>query len=457
MKFKCPAFACALLFTVVLKAQQSVPLSSVLERLQQRAPQLITDSAAIHIFEQKVVAARYNWWPSLQINLQGNLGTNNNLPGGFFSNGLVPSNSRVRESGSNRTILTDLGVTSFDWEVYNFGAYAARNKVAIADLQVQRKHYQHARYQLQQAGIDGYLKLILLSEIIGIQDQNILRSQEIKKTIQALAISGIKAGVDTSIAAAELSNAKLLRLDLVKQYRQLQLQLAYLTGLPDESVVADSLLENKIIARYIAFLDEQNGADEHPLLKYFDALKNNSVEKEKQLRKDYNPRVSLQASVWGRGSSLSAQDKYRPLYTGVGFERMNYLVGIGITYNILDYKRKRLQLDIQQANTRYAEKKLEEQTALLKNERKMNMVELTTAYHRLQEIPRQLEAATAAYRQKLALYKNGLTDIVELNLALHMLYRAETEYAQAKFNFSKAVFEQAMLENQLPALLQTLK
>ncbi len=457
VKLRCLAGACVMLLMKTAGAQQPLPLPTILDLLQQNAPQLISDSAAIEIFEQRAEATRYNWLPNLDVNLQGNLGTNNNLPGGFFSNGLVPSNSRVREVGSSRTILTDLGVASFDWEVYNFGAYTARNRVAVSDLQVQRKQYKQSRYQLQQAGIDVYLKLILLNEMVGIQEQNILRSEEIKKTINALAVSGIKAGVDTSIAAAELSSAKLLRLDLLKQYRQLQLHLSYFTGLPAENIIADSLLEDKIISRYIAFLEEQNGAEEHPLLQYFDAIKTNSLEKENQIKKDYNPRILLQASVWGRGSSLSAEDIYRPLYAGVGFERVNYLMGVGISYNIFDYKRKQLQLNIQKANTRYAEKKLEEQTAMLKNERKQNMVELTTAYHRLQEIPRQLEAATAAYRQKLSLYKNGLTDIIELNLTLNVLYRAETDYAQAKFNFSKAVFDQAMLENQLPALLQTLK
>lgn len=456
LKFRGYLSAGLLFLSLGASGQTSIGLSQILHMLQQNAPSLASDSMITHVFQQKLVATRYNWWPNLRANLQAGIGTNNNLPGGFFSNGLVPSNSKVREAGTSNTILTDLGVISFDWEIFNFGAYDAQHRVASSDLQVQKLNYEQRKYQLQQGGIEVYLRMVLMKELIGIQDQSIERNGDIKRIIRALAISGIKAGVDTSIADAELSSARLVKLDLVKQFNQMQYQLSYLTGMSPEIIEVDSLLENKIISRYLSFMNNQTTPDIHPILRYYESIRENSVERENLIKKEYMPRVLLQASVWGRGSSVSAQDRFRPLYTGIGIERANYLMGVGITYNIFDFKRKQLQQNIQKANTQLAEKRLEEETALLKNRRKQNMIELTTAYQRLQEIPRQLQAATAAYRQKLALYRNGLTNILELNTALSVLYRAEIDHAQAKYYFSKAVFDQALLENQLPALLQTL-
>lgn len=456
VKLTIPAIVCALLLVSGIRAQQPVTLHSALEQLKRNAPMLAADSAAIVVSQQKLAATRYSWWPNLRANMQVALGTNNNLPGGFFSNGLVPSNSRVREQGRSNTVFTDLGVASFDWEIYNFGAYEGRNRVAESDLEVQQLNYNQAKYQLQQTCINVYLSMILLKEMMGLQDQNIERNAEIKKIISALAVSGIKAGVDTSIAEAELSKSRLLKLEMVKEYRQLQFQLGYLTGLPGNLLEIDSLLEERVIARYTDLLTMQDGQETHPLLLYYKALRQNSYERENLIKKEYLPKVLLQASVWGRGSSVSAKDEFGPLYTGVGIERMNYLMGVGITYNLFDNKRKQLQTNVQKAITQHAEKKLEEQKAWLTNSLHQNQVDLTTAYDRIQEIPRQLEAAAAAYRQKMALYKNGLTNIIELNLALSILYRAETDYAQAKFSFSRAIFEKAMLENQLTEFLQTL-
>ena len=175
------------------------------------------------------------------------------------------------------------------------------------------------------------------------------------------------------------------------------------------------------------------------------------------IRKTYNPKVSVQAALWARGSSISAADEFRDLSKGLGFERGNYLVGVGVTYNIFDAKRKRLQLNTQKANTNYVAKELEEQTSLLSLSIEQANAALQIAQERLQEIPHQLEAAQAAYRQKLSLYKNGLTNIVDLNAALSILYRAETDFTNANYSYCKALLQKAVNENQVDALLNALK
>ncbi len=125
--------------------------------------------------------------------------------------------------------------------------------------------------------------------------------------------------------------------------------------------------------------------------------------------------------------------------------------------NIIDYKKSKLQLHTQQASSNYVQKRLEEQQALLSSSIGQADIELSTADSRLKEIPQQLTAANAAYRQKLSLYKNGLTDIIELNTALSVLYRAETDYTNAKYLFCKAVFQKAIVTNQLSFLINSLK
>ena len=73
------------------------------------------------------------------------------------------------------------------------------------------------------------------------------------------------------------------------------------------------------------------------------------------------------------------------------------------------------------------------------------------------EIPKQLKAANDGYRQKLSLYKSGLTDIIELDAALNLLYRAETDYVQAKYDYTVALFSQAITDNHVNTILNLLK
>ncbi len=131
--------------------------------------------------------------------------------------------------------------------------------------------------------------------------------------------------------------------------------------------------------------------------------------------------------------------------------------GSWLSYNLFDLRRKQLKLSTQKAATYYNRKKLEEQKQLLAVTASQADVELETAQQRLQEIPHQLKAATDGYRQKLSLYKNGLTDIIELNAALNILYRAETDFAEARYAFANALFQKAVTENQVGAVLTLLK
>jgi outer membrane protein TolC len=370
---------------------------------------------------------------------------------------MVPSNSRVRTEGNSSTIFTDLGIASLDWEIYNFGAFKAEQKVAASDLEVEKVNFANAQYNIQYNVVNYYLHLLRLHNLIQIQYQNILRNVEIKRTIRALAVAGIKAGVDTSIAEAELSKSKLIYLELNNEFRQVQLSLSYTSGIDSSAIQPDTLLENKVINTYADDGSFSPDTVTHPAISLYRSMYQNSIDREDLVKKSYLPKVSLQAAAWGRGSSVSAADEFRSLGKGVGFERGNYLIGVGVTYNILDYKHTKLQLNIQKAATQYAQNKLKEQQALLNAELSQADVELSTANDRLKEIPQQLNAARAAYRQKLALYRNGLTDIIELNTALSVLYRAETDYTNAKFLFCKALFQKAITGNQLTLLLNSLK
>lgn len=449
---------CMLLLWAAAPAQDStVGLQQLLNSMRVNAPSLAADSAAISVKQQQLYATGYNWLPSFKLNYQADVGTNNNLPGGYFGFGIIPSNSKVRAEGNSGTILTNLGIASLDWEIYNFGAWDAQKKAAASDLQVEEARFSQSLYQLQAYTIDAYLQLVRFQDMLAIQLQNISRNEEIRRSILALAKSGVKAGVDTSIATAELSRARLVAIEINNQIQQIRLQLGTLSGIPPEKMVADTGIEKQIMREYTALVAGEADTAHHPVTDYYKSLYQNSINKELLVKKSYNPKISLEAAAWGRGSSVSATDEFRPLSNGFGFERGNYLVGLGITYNLFDLKRKQLQLRTQQSITRYAQRKLNEQSTLLQLSVNQANTEVATAASRLQEIPNQLNAAQAAYRQKLSLYKNGLTDIIELNMALNLLYRAETDYTTAKYNYCKAVFQKAVTENQVDTLIQLLK
>jgi outer membrane protein TolC len=430
-------------------------LKALLDKVNTQSAFLTPDSAAILVKLAQQNAARYNRLPEFNLNAQVNLGTNNNLPGGYFSNGIVPGNSKVRTEGNSSTILTDLGIANVNYVLYDFGQNNALQQVAASNVQVERSKYDQSKYQLQAVAIDNYLQWQRTEELMAIQLLHIQRNKEIQQSITVLAKSGIKPGVDTSIAEAEISKLRLNYVELKGLRQQYKLMLSALAGVPIEQLQADTNYINKVVGLNQAILPAADSAmASHPLLNYYHSLYQNSLDKERLVKKSYLPTVSLQGAVWGRGSSVSAGDEFRSLSKGFGFQRGNYLVGVGITYDLFDLKRKQVQLKTQQAATNYADKELQRQQMLLGlNENKVD-AQLVTAGERLQEIPHQLTAAQAAYRQQLSLYKNGLTSILELNTALEVLYRAETDLIRARYLYCQMLFEKAINSNQVQTLLQ---
>ena len=452
----CSILLSMLLCTSASSQENTIKLIDLLKAVNANSPALQSDSASLRIRQMQESAVRGNRLPNLKLNYQVDAGTNNNLPGGFFANGLVPTNSRVRNEGNSSTVLGDLGVASFDWEFYNFGKFAAEQTAAHKEFELEESRVARSKYDIQAYTITYYLQLLRLNDLLAIQSLNIDRNSEIRKSIQSLAKSGIIAGVDTSIAEAELSKSRLNHLELSNQFRQVQLLLAAISGLSPDNIRPDSAFTGKVLNYYKADLLFSGDSITHPTIQFYQSAYANNLAKEELIKKNYNPKLSLQAAVWGRGSSVSAMDEFRALSKGIGFERANYLVGVGMTYNIFDQKRKKLQMNVQKAATNLSAKQLSEQQQMLSLSTRQIETELEISRQRLEEIPHQLEAAQAAYRQKLSLYKNGLTNIVDLNAAVSILYRAETDFTNANFNYCKALLQKAVNENRIDALLNIL-
>src|SRR6201996_5155114 len=453
---KCLCIALLLFISAAANAQQSVSLIQLLNTVDKNAPTLITDSSAVHIRQAQAAETRNNWLPNLKLNYQADIGTSNNVIGPYFGFGIIPSSSGgVHTTNVTTALSTNLGIAAFDWEIYNFGYYGAQNKVARSDINVEQSNFEQSKYQLEAYTITNYLRLLSLQDYLTIQYRNIQRNQEILRSISSLTKSGVRPGVDTSIANAELSKARLNYIELNDQLKQVQLQLSAISGLPYQNILADTSIENQLISLPVQPFVVDTA--KHPLINYYQSIYQNSKEREDLVKKQYNPKISLEAAAWSRGSSVDANDNFNSLSSGFGFDRDNYLVGVGVSYNLFDLRRKQLKLRTQKTETDYARNKLEEQKALLAASANQANEEMETARQRLQEIPKQLKAANDGYRQKLSLYRSGLTDIIELDAALNILYRAETDYAQAKYDFGRALFNQAITDNQTGTILELLK
>ena len=441
------------------KAQGYVTLQQLLNGMQSNYELLKYHNSLVQAKRAQQKAVSYDRLPHLNTMFQATIASNNNLQGTYLTYGLLPSVTGGSRPESNlNPISGDAGFAGLNWEAVNFGEYKARENVAKSDLLVQMNTLATAQYDLDGIASSYYIELLRQYELESIRQANVTRLQELKTSIGALVNSGTRPGVDSMVAASELSKSLVSLYEARKNFSQTQVQLSTLTGLQANQLNPDTNAANKIINDGSAFVftspvDTAN----HPYLNLYTSMYDLSKARLKLEKSSYYPKIFVDADAWMRGSSLTSTDQFNQLQQGYAPSRFNYLAGLTLTYDIVNIARKRLRSSVNRFETEAAYHQLMDEKENLNNAVQQAQLEKDFQLNRLAETKHQLDAASSAYSQQLSLYHNGLSSIIELNTALNYYIQAQIDYLDAKTGSMRSIFNYSLVSNSFNSLVQTLK
>ena len=193
------------------------------------------------------------------------------------------------------------------------------------------------------------------------------------------------------------------------------------------------------------------------MLEYYHKQKALYHSEEALVKKSFLPKITLAGGGWGRGSSIQYNDDYKSLGTGLGLQRFNYAAGIAITYDIMNIVHRRDKLSVTRFQSEGARDDLEMQRQSLSNDNAIADEAIKTAEKNLQELPIQLQAATDAYEQKVAQYKAGIINLVDLTNASFVLYASQLNYADTLNDWYIANLDKAAATGNLDLFIQSIK
>jgi len=121
----------------------------------------------------------------------------------------------------------------------------------------------------------------------------------------------------------------------------------------------------------------------------------------------------------------------------------NYLLGVGVIWNLTSPLRVQQQVLAQQLTSQGLKNEYSLVDEQLKNQYALAESKMHNALAALEEAPVQVKAAADAYLQKTVLYKNGLSNIVDVTQALYALNLAETDKNIAENNVWQALLLKA--------------
>jgi outer membrane protein TolC len=447
-------FALALLIPTVAGAQN---LSILVDSAMKHLPLLLEKQALVSSAKAGVTMARNSFLPSLNALDEANLASSNSVPGPYESFGIIPSISSSVEAANNYQAATgNIGILYGEYELLNFGLRKARVQNAQAVVGVRQADLEFQSYLLKAQVSRLYFQLLKTAYQLGVDRQNILRYVTVDTIIGALTVSGIRPGVDSSLAKAELSKARVAYNERMGTLAQLTQELSYLTGIPADRIPLDTASTANQTPDP-ALVDGKGDPLSNPLVGYYLREKEFYQSNENLVKKSYLPKIFLTGGAWGRGSSINYQDEYKSLGTGLDYQRYNYMFGLTLTYNLFDPIHRRDALNQSRYETQSSNYAIQQQELSLNSAAAQALEAIRAADNNLREIPVQIQAATDAYNQKVAQYKAGLINLVDLTDASYVLYSAQISYTETLNNWFTASLDRATATGNLDQFIQRIK
>jgi outer membrane protein TolC len=382
---------------------------------------------------ETVKQTRRDYLPNLNLSAQQDYGTVNGQNGplyGFGGLGVASSGLPLAEQNWNAAFGA-LYLANVNWDFFTFGRMKQRITLAKADVARQTKDYEQEQFQQKVRISAAYLNLLASQRLLISQQKNLNRTSVILNNAAVRVRTGLLPGVDSTLASAEVSRAKIALNQLREQVKMQNAELVRLMGVAPSDFIADTTLVARVPKA--ALTGEELSAENNPIRLFYKSRIDYSNQQEKLFRREYWPTMSLFGVFQTRGSGFNSnyatdQNSYTQNYgDGISPTRQNYLMGVGITWNLTTIARSSKKVSAQKLISEGLEEEYKAIDTQLTAELDAANARFGFALENYAEAPRQVSAAQQAYLQRTTLYKNGLTNLVDVTQALYTLNRAETD------------------------------
>lgn len=439
---------------------QSLTLNQVVEQSVRQYPFLKSKQAEVSSAERRLQASRTELLPTVILQDQYNYATSNSLNNSYFPNEgtNISTSGGVRANAISQGSFGSYASASIEWRAITFGRIKANLDVAKADLQRSQVDYENELFQHQVRTIDAYLLLLINQKLVQIQRSNLDRAQTFKRVVDAGVRSGMRAGVDSSLATAEAVRARLLLLSSQQQEQVQRLRLSELAGQLQSNMRVDSM------GFYTALPNGDFRSDslspKNPTLQLVQSQINLSAARSLATQRSGMPVISLVGVGNARGSGFSNQQGeifQSNQLNGLGYQVGNYLVGVVARWNLTNLLRTHQDYQADQFLVERSRQLLNTQRLQITRQYQEADTQYQVALEQARQVPIQLQAARQAYNQAKSRYESGLTDLPTLLQSVLTLNRAEVDGYVAVSNVWRFLLLKSAAEGDLSLFMNQVK
>ena len=383
--------------------------------------------------KETIKQVRRDYLPNVTLSGQQDYGTVNGQNGplyGFGGLGAASSGLPLEKQNWNAAFGA-LYLVNVNWDFFTFGKMKQKINLSKADSQRYEKDLNQEKFQHKIKIAAAYLNLLASQRLLISQRKNLERAMVFQNIAAVRVKNGLLAGVDSTLASAEVSRSKITLNQVKDEVKEQNNKLIALMGVSIQDFVLDTTFVTTIPKAILS--QETSGENLNPILEYHKSRVDFSEQQLRLFQKEYYPTFSLFGIYQGRASGFKSdyavnQNSFSQNYLdGIDPSRQNYLFGVGVTWNLTTIARMRKKVSAQ----KLISEGLQEEYNLIDQQLKIQSdaadAKIKYALENYVEAPKQVQAAQQAYLQKTTLYKNGMTNLLDVTQTLYTLNRAETD------------------------------
>ncbi len=419
----------------LLAQENTNTLGSLWPQVEVNYPGIRSKQSAVDAARLNEMHQASNMLPQLKMQAQNTYGTYKGNAGAFFPQvGFFNVSGTADIDGPPLTANTFTSAT-IEWDVYAFGKLRKENEASEAVTAKKRSEYDAYLLNLKNVLSERYIKLLYTDTKLRWIKKNADRLDDIRKITSGLAEAGLKPAADSLLAASSYIQA-------IGEFDKWK-------GLHEANLVKVSELTNEApfeykssVKRFMAAekftgdAGEQVVSSLHPILvalgKQADFYKLSSdVEKKKAL-----PSLRFLGGYAYRGAGINskgiASGKWQ---NGFANSTNNYLVGIGISWNITTLytnRSKRAGLLKEVESTEYMREQYQQ---AMQADLSSCRVKIAQQYQQVQKASIGVRQALTAYDMYMSRYRSGLITLTELLQVQLLLEQAENNQIEATLEY----------------------
>jgi outer membrane protein TolC len=397
--------------------------------------------------KSQLTETKTEYLPDVTLSAQNVYGTVNGQNGpvyGFGGYATAASGPALASQNWNAT-FGSLYLSNVNWNFFAFGRAKEKVKVQgrVVDIDASDLNQEQFEHEIRVAS--AYLNVLVAQQLVKANKDNLNRTLAVKRVVVARVVNGLNPGVDSSVVNAQVAAAQITLTSSEETEQEQATQLAEYLASDQREFILDSTFVTKVPMNiYIA---SKVSPGDHPVLQYYRNQVNQSNEEAKYLNTFSYPTFTLFGLYQGRGSGFKAgystnQGDYNfdsGYGAGADPTRYNYLLGVGVTWDFTNVFRVHYQVQAQKYLSKEYQDQYDLQAQNLRDQQQLAETKIINAAKNYNEAPFEVKSASDEYKQKFALYQNGLATIVDFTQALYDLYRAQIDYDIASNNIWQAL------------------